>query len=287
MPVVWRQYLLAKANRAAHKRLTPYAGGRILHAGGGSLFFKSTSHPMNDPAPAFGRGGWVCAALLIGLFAGGGITWAVLAHRGSSHALVVYQLPVAAGDTGRIADFPGAAAPDAQRMSPDFSVGDGGGDILEPIVLNERGPGGSLRLPDLRQQSSERILRTHPQAEKCFAIALAAFASYKKQGYELRDKVWDGEISLDEGKAVSCQFFKGNDYCFSVGTDAKGAKLALQVYAGDGQPVDAELAAQALPDGANATASLRCHQTGTYFVIVKLETATQEKVPWGMVSAYR
>ncbi len=235
---------------------------------------------MNDSAPVFGRGGWVCIALLLGFFAGGGIIWGVLAQRGAKSAFVVHRLP----------DPVAATAPLLHRTMPgpgsalEGTTRDDG--VLEPVALEEDGTAGSLRRPGVSLRN-DRILRGHPQAEGCYNQALAALAPFTKQRFELRDKVWDGDLSLDEGKAVACQLFKGNDYCFCVGTDAKGAKLSLQLYDHDGLPTEAEQTAQTLPAGANATAWLRCRQTGTYFVIVKLEAAAQEKVPWGMISAYR
>ncbi len=229
---------------------------------------------MNAPVPVFGRGGWVCAALLVGLFAGGGITWSVLARRGVRQTLVIYQLPADKGS-------PPARGPACDNLPRR-------GEVVEPVALERDLPatGSSPGQPEVRLRH-DRIVRGHPQAEGCFTNALAAMDPFTKQGFDLRDTVWDGEISLDEAKSVSCQLFKGNDYCFCVGTDAKGAKLSLQLYDRDGQPTEAEQAAQSLPAGASATARMRCPQTGTYFVIVKLEAATQDKVPWGMVSAYR
>ena len=141
-------------------------------------------------------------------------------------------------------------------------------------------------MPALRIDS-DRILHSHPKAQGCLANALAALAPYLEKGFALRDKVWEGKISLEEGKAVSCQLFKGNFYCFCIGTDAKGVKLSLQLYSSNGEPVDAEQSVRESPAGASATACWHCNQTGTFFVVVKLDAATQEKVPWGMVTAYR
>ena len=227
---------------------------------------------MNAPVPIFGRAGWVGAALLVGLFAGGGITWSLLAQRGAKQGLVVYQLPADGG---------------THRHNPPLDGESHDNEAVKPVAReSERPSSNALQLSEIHERNN-RIVHGHPQAEGCFATALAAMDPFTKQGFDLRDTVWDGEISLDEAKSVACQLFKGNDYCFCVGTDTKGAKLSLQLYYHDGQPTEAEQTAQELATGASATARMRCRQTGTYFVIVKLEAAVQDKVPWGMVSAYR
>ena len=266
---------------------------------------------MNDPAPPLGRGGWVCAALLLGFFAGSGITWALLTRHAWQAPLVVYPLPprgVAAAAPSRAAQgTPSAPLAGGTLNAAENDVPANSGGITPPLnravgeaaeprqtspVTQEAAPLDLERLPDrpslpALRTDSNHILHSHPKAEGCFANALAALAPFTKKGFDLRDKVWEGEISLEEGKAVSCQLFKGNDYCFCVGTDAKGAKLSLQLYRSNGEPADFAQSAQELASGASATAYWRCNQTGAYFIVVKLEAATQEKVPWGMVSAYR
>ena len=246
---------------------------------------------MNDPAPPLGRGGWVCAALLLGFFAGSGITWALLSRQAVRVPLVVYPLPppgVAAASrpspntAEATASVPGndVSAPSEDAAPPPERAATG------PVTPTLESPAGRPPAPGLHLDA-DRLLHGHPKAEGCLANALAALSPFMEKGFNLRDKVWDGEISLEEGKAVSCQFFKGNEYCFCVGTDAKGAKLSLQLYRSNGEPADAAPSAQELASGTSATACWRCGQTGTYFVVVKLEAATQERVPWGMVSAYR
>ena len=262
---------------------------------------------MNDPAPPLGRGGWVCAALLLGFFAGSGITWALLSRQVVKAPLVIYPLPppgvtaeghpspstaqntpgvpgngVCAPSEGTSPPLDLAAAAEPRQISPAVPERAATGPAIPAVeTLADQPPAPGPRL------DADRLLHGHPKAEGCLANALAALSPFTKKGFNLRDKVWDGEISLEEGKAVSCQLFKGNEYCFCVGTDVRGARLSLQLYRSNGEPADAAQSAQELAPGASATACWRCSQTGTYFVVVKLEAATQEKVPWGMVSAYR
>ena len=263
---------------------------------------------MNDPAPPLGQGGWVCAALLLGFFAGSGITWALLSRQPVRAPLVVYPLPPpgavaeshpSPGTAEEISSVPGndvSAHSAGVAPPPDRAADAAGPRQISPAVPEHAVTGPAIPDPEsLADQppapgphlDTDRLLHGHPKAEGCLANALATLSPFTKKGFNLRDKVWDGEISLEEGKAVSCQLFKGNEYCFCVGTDARGAKLSLQLYRSNGESADAAQSAQELASGASATACWRCSQTGTYFVVVKLEAATQEKVPWGMVSAYR
>ena len=220
--------------------------------------------------------------------------------------LVVYQLPQPSGaaaggpapleaanpSSSSVSPLPpsDSTSPGAREADPNpdpaaspSPVFRGSAVVDQTVFSVESSPDGGVRSSGLRVRN-DRILRNHPKAEGCLSNALAAMAALMKKGFDLREKVWDGEISLDEGKAVSCQLFKGNEYCFCVGTDAKGAKLSLQFYDRDGTPAEAEASQQTLTEGATALGVLKCHQTGTYFVVVKLEAATQEKVSWGMVS---
>lgn len=280
-----------------------------------SGFLNERTRPsMNDPAPAFERTGWVCGAFGVGLLVGGAIAWQVRGHFSPQLAATTGASVPAAGSalirattaaaerasgdsasTGPVAagNHEGAGAAGAasdtdaaarlpSRLGASLVPGDSNPAGATPSDTED--PHSTLALAPV---DGEHLLHGHPKAEGCLGCAIAALAPFTKQGFNLREKVWVGDVTVDEGKAVSCQLFKGNDYCFSVGTDVRGVKLSLQVYSGDGAPVESEQATHEAAAGADATASLHCPQTGTYFVVVKLDASAQGKVPWGMVSAYR
>ena len=107
---------------------------------------------------------------------------------------------------------------------------------------------------------------------------------YVKQGYQVREDYWGGDLGVGEKKAVRQQLFKGNDYWFWMGTEVEQAKISVHIYDADGR-----LCEQA---GQLAKGSLRrCAPdpkvTGSYFVIVAVESSTDERTHWALVYGFR
>src|SRR6266487_5680834 len=50
------------------------------------------------------------------------------------------------------------------------------------------------------------------------AFALQAAEPYVKQGFQVREDYWGGDLGSGEKKAVRQQLFKGNEYWFWLGT---------------------------------------------------------------------
>src|SRR4029077_11653245 len=51
------------------------------------------------------------------------------------------------------------------------------------------------------------------------SFALQSAEPYVKQGYQVREDYWGGDLGVGEKKAVRQQLFKGNDYWFWMGTE--------------------------------------------------------------------
>ena len=97
---------------------------------------------------------------------------------------------------------------------------------------------------------------------------------YVKQGYQVREDYWGGDLGVGEKKAVRQQLFKGNDYWFWMGTEVEQAKVSVHVYDADGklceQPDSWEkghfAAAHLIPsfpmDGGRAVTALMWQWTG-------------------------
>src|SRR4030095_15635500 len=51
------------------------------------------------------------------------------------------------------------------------------------------------------------------------AYALLAAEPYVKQGFQVREDYWAGDLASGEKKAVRQQLFKGNEYWFWLGTE--------------------------------------------------------------------
>ena len=123
--------------------------------------------------------------------------------------------------------------------------------------------------------------------DDALTFALEAMGKYIKLGYTLREDTWGGDLPVNEAKAISHQLFKGNDYWFCMGTDVKGAKISIHVYDSDGTLVEDSSSQEEKPDGAFASAEVKCKRTGTYFLIVKVEKSPEERTTWGLVYSYK
>lgn len=130
-------------------------------------------------------------------------------------------------------------------------------------------------------------LRARATVDDALSFALEGMDKYVKMGYTLREDTWGGDQPVGEGKAITHQLFKGNDYWFCMGTDVKGAKISIHIYDGDGNLVEDDKWQTEKPDGAYAGASVRPKKTGTYFLIIKVEKSPEERTTWGMVYGYK
>jgi hypothetical protein len=116
------------------------------------------------------------------------------------------------------------------------------------------------------------------------SFALQAAEPYVKEGYQVREDYWGGDLGSGEKKAVRQQLFKGNDYWFWMGSEVEQAKISVHVYDSDGK-----LAEQ--PDGWQkghfAGAHVIPKRTGSYFVIVEIEQSPEERTHWALVYGFR
>ncbi len=62
------------------------------------------------------------------------------------------------------------------------------------------------------------------------SFALQAAEPYVKQGFQVREDYWGGDLGSGEKKAVRQQLFKGNEYWFWLGTEVDRAKISVHVY---------------------------------------------------------
>src|SRR5436309_15856387 len=65
------------------------------------------------------------------------------------------------------------------------------------------------------------------------SFALQAAEPYVKQGFQMREDYWGGDLGSGEKKAVRQQLFKGNEYWCWLGTEVDKAKVAVHVYDAD------------------------------------------------------
>jgi hypothetical protein len=116
------------------------------------------------------------------------------------------------------------------------------------------------------------------------SFALQAAEPYVKQGFQVREDYWGGDLGSGEKKAVRQQLFKGNEYWFWLGTEVDKAKVSVHVYDSDGKLAEESDGWQ---KGHFAAAHVIPKATGSYFIIVSVEESPEERTHWALVYGFR
>jgi len=116
------------------------------------------------------------------------------------------------------------------------------------------------------------------------SFALQAAEPYVKQGFQVREDYWGGDLGSGEKKAVRQQLFKGNEYWFWLGTEVDRAKVSVHVYDSDGKLAEESDGWQ---KGHFAAAHVIPKATGSYFIIVSVEESPEERTHWALVYGFR
>lgn len=116
------------------------------------------------------------------------------------------------------------------------------------------------------------------------SFALQAAEPYVKQGFQVREDYWGGDLGSGEKKAVRQQLFKGNEYWFWLGTEVDRAKVSVHVYDSDGKLAEE---ADGWEKGHFAAAHIIPKTTGSYFIIVSVEQSPEERTHWALVYGFR
>src|ERR1700716_4488959 len=66
------------------------------------------------------------------------------------------------------------------------------------------------------------------------SFALQAAEPYVKQGFQVREDYWGGDLASGEKKAVRQQLFQGNEYWFWLGTEGGKATISGDIHDADG-----------------------------------------------------
>jgi len=116
------------------------------------------------------------------------------------------------------------------------------------------------------------------------SFALQAAEPYVKQGFQVREDYWGGDLASGEKKAVRQQLFKGNEYWFWLGTEVDRAKVSVHIYDSDGKLAEE---ADSWEKGHFAAAHVVPKTTGSYFIIVSVEQSPEERTHWALVYGFR
>src|SRR5438045_30213 len=116
------------------------------------------------------------------------------------------------------------------------------------------------------------------------SFALQAAEPYVKEGFQVREDYWGGDLAAGEKKAVRQQLFKGNEYWFWLGSEVEAAKVSVHVYDSEGKLIEQ-------PDGWQkghfAAAHITPQNTGRYLIIVEVEQSPEERTHWALVYGFR
>lgn len=116
------------------------------------------------------------------------------------------------------------------------------------------------------------------------SFALQAAEPYVKQGYQVREDYWGGDLASGEKKAVRQQLFKGNEYWFWLGTEVDRAKVSVHIYDSDGKLAEEP---DSWEKGHFAAAHVIPKATGSYFIIVSVEESPEERTHWALVYGFQ
>ncbi len=116
------------------------------------------------------------------------------------------------------------------------------------------------------------------------SFALQAAEPYVKEGFQIREDYWGGDLAAGEKKAVKQQLFKGNEYWFWLGTEVEKATISVHIYDKEGKLVEQPDSWQ---KGQFAAAHVTPQSTDSYFIIVTIETSPEERTHWALVYGFR
>ena len=116
------------------------------------------------------------------------------------------------------------------------------------------------------------------------SFALQAAEPYVKEGFQVREDYWGGDLGSGEKKAVRQQLFKGNEYWFWLGTEVDRAKISVHIYDSDGKLAEES---DGWEKGHFAAAHVIPKTTGSYFIIVSVEESPEERTHWALVYGFR
>src|SRR2546421_10704116 len=116
------------------------------------------------------------------------------------------------------------------------------------------------------------------------SFALQAAEPYVKEGFQVREDYWGGDLGAGEKKAVRQQLFKGNEYWFWLGTEVERAKISVHIYDSEGKLAEQT---DGWEKGHFAGAHVIPKATGSYFIIVAVEESPEERTHWALVYGFR
>ena len=128
------------------------------------------------------------------------------------------------------------------------------------------------------------VVSTRASVDDAQSFALQAAEPYVKEGFQVREDYWGGDLGVGEKKAVRQQLFKGNEYWFWLGSEVEKAKLSVHVYDSEGKLAEQT---DSWEKGHFAGAHIIPSATSSYFIIVTVEESPEERTHWALVYGFR
>ena len=128
------------------------------------------------------------------------------------------------------------------------------------------------------------IVTTRASVDDAKSFALQAAEPYVKEGFQVREDYWGGDLGVGEKKAVRQQLFKGNEYWFWLGTEVEKAKVSVHIYDSEGKIAEQP---DSWEKGHFAGAHIIPNATSSYFIIVTVEESPEERTHWALVYGFR
>lgn len=119
--------------------------------------------------------------------------------------------------------------------------------------------------------------------DDALSFALEAATPYVKDGFTVREDYWGGDLPVKSTKAIVHQLFKGNEYWFWMGTDQKNAKISVHIYDSAGNLAET----QAWQKPHFAAARVVPKKTGSYYLIVEVESSPDERTYWSLAYGFK
>lgn len=120
-------------------------------------------------------------------------------------------------------------------------------------------------------------------ADAAHAIILDTAKPYVDDGFTLRADYWHGRIESAKQRLIRHQLFRGNEYWFWVATSVPNCKISIEVYNSAGEAISVER-----KQGDQWAASrVTPAQTGSYYILVRMESLTDAHLDWALVYGYR
>lgn len=152
-----------------------------------------------------------------------------------------------------------------------------------PLLLHPRlRPGGILALVYV-MFSGFGSAANNGFVDEAHATILQVAKPFVDDGFTLRADYWHGKVESAKQRLIRHQLFRGNEYWFWTATSVPNCKVSIEVYNSAGEAISVEKR----QNGQWASSRVTPAQTGSYYILIKMESLTTPLLDWALVYGYR